>query len=315
MNILIIGAGAVGQVYARHLAKAGHRISFFVKAKYAATVAAGLHLHALGHLRTRSELWRDYRVVSQLEEVAAEQWDQVWLCVASDALRSELTDELLACAGAATVVCLQPGPDDAQRVRRQLDNAAQLVQGLITFISYQSPLPGRSGPDGMAYYLPPFAPNLFSGETARVQAVVQALKQGGMAARAVHNLDEAAGGGEGLLIPLIAALEQNDWALRGFAKSAAFTRGREAALEALAILERDHGARVAPTRFLLHPLASRALLLVAPRVVPLELEPYLHYHFSKVGVQTRQMLDSYIAMGERLQLPVIHLQELRSRLS
>lgn len=315
MKILIVGAGAVGQVYARHLAAAGHAISFFVKPQYAAALADGMALHRLRHFRTQSEVWRDYALVSTLEAVASQSWDQIWLCMASDALRSTLTRELLAQVGDATVVCLQPGPDDVEQVRNQLPQSAQLVQGLITFISYQSPLPGRSGPEGMAYYLPPMAPGIFSGEKSRVDALVQALKKGGMAARVVGDVAKSAGGGDGLLIPLIAALEQNDWRLTGFASTTAFVRGREAAAEALSILERAHGAQVAPTRLVLQPLASRALLALAPRLLPLELEPYLHYHFSKVGVQTRQMLESYIALGERLQLPVIHLQELRHRLS
>lgn len=315
MKILVVGAGAVGQVYARHLAAAGHAITFFVKPSHRAAVAGGMPLHRLRHFHTQSEIWRDYELISSLEAVAAQSWDQVWLCVASDALRSTLSRDLLAQLGGATVVCLQPGPEDVALVRGQLSDPAQLLQGLITFISYQSPLPGRSGPQGMAYYLPPLAPGIFSGEKSRVDAVVQALKKGGMAARAVVDVAKAAGGGDGLLIPLIAALEQNGWRLKGFAGTPAFVRGREAAAEALSILERAHGARVAPTRLILQPLASRALLALAPRVLPLELEPYLHYHFSKVGVQTRQMLESYIALGERLQLPVIHLQELRSRLS
>ncbi len=315
MKILVIGAGAVGQVYGRHLAAAGHEITFFVKPRYAEEVSSGLALHRLGHLRTRSETWRDYGVISSTAEIAAITWDQIWLCVASDALRSELTREILARAGKATVVCLQPGPDDAVRIREQLSSPHQVVQGLITFISYQSPLPGHSGPEGMAYYLSALAPGLFSGEAGRVKDVVQALRKGGMAARVVGSLDEEAGGGEGMLIPLVAALELNRWELGSFGRSDEFTLGREAALEALSILERDHGARVGRTRLLLNPLASRALLALAPRVLPLALEPYLEYHFSKVGTQTRQMLESYVQLGEGHGLPVRHLQELRGRLS
>jgi 2-dehydropantoate 2-reductase len=315
MNILVVGAGAVGQVYARHLAAAGHTVTFFVKPAHAPALASGLALHRLGHFRRHSETWRDYRLITSTAEIAAQAWDQVWLCMAADALRSPLTTAVLAAVGAATVVCLQPGPESADSVRAQLADPAQLVQGLITFISYQSPLPGQPEPQGMAYFLSALAPGLFSGEAAQVEAVVQALRAGGMAARPVKNLDAAASGGEGLLIPLIAALEQNGWRLRGFAGSDAFARGREAAREALAILAADRGARVAPQRLLLRSAASRALLFLAPKVLPLALEPYLRQHFSKVGAQTRLMLEGYIALGERHALPVGHLRELRSRLA
>lgn len=313
MKILIVGAGAVGQVYGRHLARAGHAVHFFVKPQHARDLEGGLPLHSLGYLRHRSEHWQDYGVLTDIAGIAATAWDQIWLCVASNALRSSLMEDILAHAGNATVVCLQPGPDDADRIRTALHSPLQVVQGLITFISYQSPLPGVPGPTGMAYFLPP-TPGLFSGERSRVQTVVQALRKGGMAAKVVDNLDEDGGGGEGFLIPLIAALEQNDWKLGNFGASTAFQLGREAATEALTILACDHGARTSRFRLLLNPFVSRALLAVAPHVLPLDLEPYLEYHFSKVGLQTRQMLESYIAMGEQHGLTVERLRELRHRL-
>jgi 2-dehydropantoate 2-reductase len=315
LRILIVGAGAVGQVYARHLAAAGHDITFFVKPAHVAGLANGLPLHRLGHFRMRSETWRDYRVISALADETATAWDQVWLCVASDALRSPLASDVLARVGRATVVCLQPGPEDGDRVKAQVADPDQVVQGLITFISYQSPLPGRPGPDGMAYYLPAVAPGLFGGEAVRTTAVVQALKKGGMAARRVDDLDQAAGGSEGVLIPLIAALEQHDWRLSGLSRSTAFARGRAAAREAVQVLAASRNAPVRMEKLLLSKPASALLLFLAPKVLPLELEPYLKYHFSKVGVQTRQMLDSYIRIGDEQELPVGNLRQLLDGLS
>lgn len=313
MRILVVGAGAVGQVYGRYLARAGHEVTFFVKPAHAPALADGLTLIRLGYFRQTPDAWRDYRVVTSPAAVAAGRWDQVWLCMSADALQAPLTGEVLAAVGAATVVCLQPGPDSAAFVRATLVDPAQLVQGLITFIAYQSPLPGLPGPAGIACYQSALAPALFSGDRMRVEAVVKALRAGGLPARAIASLDEAAGG-EGLLQPLVAALEVNGWRLGGFAASPAFRLGREAARETLAILAADRGAKVAPMRLALHPAVSRLLLFFAPRVLPLALEPYLAYHFSKVGVQTRLMLEGYIALGERHGLPVGHLRELRSAL-
>jgi len=315
MNILVVGAGAVGQVYGRHLAEAGHQVSFFVKPKHAPALAEGMPLHRLGHLTSRSENWRDYQLVTSVADVAAAHWDQVWLCMASDALRSPLSQEVITAVGQATVICLQPGPEDMALVRAHLPAAATLVQGLITFISYQSPLPGLEGPEGIAYFLSPLAPGLFSGPQQAVEAVIEALRAGGMAARAVADLEGAGAGSEAVMIPLIAALEQHDWQFSGFAGSAPLALGREAGREALAILAEDRGAKVALQKMLLTPLASRLLLLVAPKVLPLALEPYLQYHFTKVGQQTRDMLDSFARLGERHGLPTENLQRLRAGLS
>jgi ketopantoate reductase len=315
MKILLVGAGAVGQVYGRFLARAGHEVNFFVKEKHAPALAAGLPLHRLGHVRAQHEVWRDFHVVTSVDTVAATAWDQVWLCMASDALRSELSQQVLAAVGAATVVSLPPGPEDMAFIRPLLPATATLVQGLITFISYQSPLPEREGPEGIAYFVSPLAPGLFSGPRAAVQAVIAALQAGGMAAREVADLEGASAGSEAVLNPLIAALEQHDWRLTGFHSSPLLALGREAGREALDILARDRGAKVALQKMLLTPLANRLLLLLAPKVLPLELEPYLEYHFTKVGQQTRDMLDGYIRIGERHGMPTENLRRLRGGLS
>lgn len=315
MKILLVGAGAVGQVYGRHLAQAGHDVSFFVKEKYAPTLRQGLPLHRLGHLRAQHEVWAGFGVVTSVEAVATTAWDQVWLCMASDALRSELSQQILAAVGTATVVSLPPGPEDMAYIRGFLPPEATLVQGLITFISYQSPLPGREGPEGIAYFVSPLAPGLFSGPRAAVQSVIDALQAGGMAAKQVADLEGASAGSEAVLQPLIAALEQHEWKLTGFSSSPLLALGREAGREALDILARDRGAKVALQKMLLTPLANRLLLLVAPKVLPLELEPYLEYHFTKVGQQTRDMLDSYIRLGGQHGLPTDNLHRLRDGLA
>lgn len=315
MNILIVGAGAVGQVYGRHLAQAGHAVTFFVKPAHRAALANGLPLHRLGWIRHRSDTWRGYELLSDVAEVAARPWDQVWLCVAADALQAPLTAQVVRAAAGATVVCLQPGPESAAQVRAWLPAADKLVQGLIPFISYQSPLPGRPGPAGIAYFLSPLMPGLFAGDKLRTDAVVRALRAGGFPARQVRDLHRAAGGGEAVLNPLIAALETNGWRLGDFAGSDALRLGREAARETVDLLAASQGFRAAPFKLLLTETGSRLLLALAPRVLPLALEPYLAYHFGKVGVQTRQLLDSYIAVGSGQGLPVTALRELRSRLA
>ncbi|HIA02218.1 MAG TPA: hypothetical protein EYN66_09955, partial [Myxococcales bacterium] len=48
VKVLIIGAGAVGQIYGYFLQRAGAEVSFFVKDKYAEECRQGFPLH---HLR------------------------------------------------------------------------------------------------------------------------------------------------------------------------------------------------------------------------------------------------------------------------
>jgi 2-dehydropantoate 2-reductase len=312
MKILIAGAGAVGQVYGWHLHQAGHDVAFFVKAKYQNEVGAGLTLHRLG--RDTRQDWPAVRAISDLDLVAGTQWDQIWLTFASDALRGDLATALLRVIGDATVVCLQPDMEDGDYVRAHVPSPNQVVQGLITFISYQSPLPGHAGPEGIAYYLPPLAPGLFSGEAARVGAVVRALKAGGLAAKVVPDLAKTAGGAPALLQPIIAGLEASGWRIDAMMGGANLPLGLAAAREALAVAERSMGANTTALKLLLRPWVWRLLVPVIRRVLPLPLEPYLHYHFAKVGAQTRLMLDTYIRLGQQHGLDTAALQSLRAAL-
>ncbi|QNQ08956.1 ketopantoate reductase family protein [Sphingomonas alpina] len=311
MKILVVGAGAVGAVYGWHLHRAGHEVHFFVKAKFADTVSAGFTLHWLGHRATQRQDWNGVRVVTDTAAVARERWDQVWLTMSSDALRGELAAQLLAAVGTATLVCLQPDLEDADYVRGRVGAPEQVVQGLITLISYQSPLPGMDGPDGIAYYLPPLARTPFSGSLQRVADVVEALKAGGMSASAVANVATVAAGPTALMQPLIAALEVNQWRLATLPASDALRMGLAAAREALAVAQRTTGARTGRFRPLLRPWIWRLLLPLAVRLLPLPLERYLHYHFSKVGAQTRLMLATYIRLGRQHGQDTQALQNLR----
>ena len=53
---------------------------------------------------------------------------------------------------------------------------------------------------------------------------------------------------------------------------------------------------------------------VAELVRGMPLEPYLAFHFTKVGAQTRLMLDQYIERARSHNLPSTHLQSLRNAL-
>jgi Ketopantoate reductase PanE/ApbA len=314
MKILIVGAGAVGQVYGWHLRQAGHDISFFVKTKYQDEVAAGLNLYRLKHTGTRHHVWPQVQTLSALSEVAAESWDQVWLTLSSDALRGELATQLLGVVGQATVVCLQPDLEDGAYVKAHLPSPTQMVQGLITFISYQSPLPNQTGPEGIAYFLPPLSPGLFAGEHQRVHSVVQALKAGGISARITPDFAKAAAGAPALLQPLMLALEINDWQLSTLG-STHLPLGLLAAGEALDVAHTHSGADIRIMKKILIPRLWRIIIVLAKRVLPLDLEQMLHYHYSKVGVQSRLMLDTVIRLGQQHGLKTTSLQLLSTELA
>ena len=160
MKILLVGAGAVGQVYGRHLAKSGADISFFIREKYVEDCRQGFSFYPLNSFRRAREpiVWSDYSLITTINEVAQTQWDQIWLCVSSTAIRGEWLGELLSHAGKATVVSLQPGLEDRQLILNHVSEE-RLIQGMIGFISYPGPLADEILPSpGMAYWFPPPKP-------------------------------------------------------------------------------------------------------------------------------------------------------------
>jgi len=314
MNILIIGAGAVGAVYGWHLRQAGHNVVFYTKRKYQAQVSAGLTLHRITRRQTTRQDWAHPSVITSLLEVKAEPWDQVWLTIPSNALRDGSMTLLLEAIGTATLISLQPDIEDIDYVRAHVADPDQVIQGLIPFISYQSPLPHTIEPKGISYYLPPFSKGLYAGAPERLKPLLEVLHDGGLSAKGVENFHLASAANTAFLQPMIAALELNNWHLTDFPTTESAKLGLAAAREALAIVRQTVGATTTPFKPLLWEKIWTLIIPLSQYLIPLPLEAYLQYHFTKVGAQTRVMLDTYIRLGQQRGLAVEKLQELRGKL-
>lgn len=310
-SILIVGAGAVGQVYARFLMRAGAQVTFFVKEKYRAGLEGGLPLYHFRLRGYRRELLEGYRLISDPQQVAAESWDQVWLTMASDALRSDLTRQVLANTGRATVVSIQLDLEDSDFLREQVGQD-RLVQGIVNFLSYQSPLPGyHSPPAGIAWHLFPL-PGDFAGPWERLSEVVNLMDLGEFPIRAVESFERAAAPKAAMNIPLVAAMESAGWNLESCLKGPALELGLKAAREALAVVGKLYEAEdeVMPLKLMAKPFLVRNAVRTLDKVTPYDLEAYLKYHFTKVGAQTRIMLHTYRQKAEQLGLPSAALTDL-----
>lgn len=299
----MVGAGAVGQVYAHHLARGGAQVTFLVKPAHAAEVEGGLTLYPLNRRPRERNVpvrFSDYRVLTDVADVARAPWDQVYLTISSTALRAGRWFEALAGAiGAATLVLLQPGPGDRAFALEHVP-AERIVEGVITVISYRAPLPGetRFPAPGVAYWFGPLAASPLSGPADRLRPVLAALRAGGLPAKRHRDIGAASPYPTALLMPMLAALEQAGWAFRALREPGRLRLAAQAASEALAVMARHRG-RAVPWLFRLinRPLAVKVALLVAPRIMPLDLETYLRVHFTKVGDQTRDFLRTYLALG------------------
>ncbi len=143
MRILIVGAGAVGQVYGLYLQRAGAEVAVYVREKYRAGAEAGFTLYPL-HRGTppQAERFLPSAVCARPEEAtAAGPWDQLWLAVSSVAVRGGWLGPLIEAAQPRFVVGLQPGPEERDFLLQHIP-AERAVFGGIGMISYQAPLPG-----------------------------------------------------------------------------------------------------------------------------------------------------------------------------
>lgn len=318
MNVLVVGAGAVGQVYGRHLALGGAHVHYFVRARYVDELRRGLAFYPLNRRKPRAAAVTmavaPTDIVTTVEEVRAIAWDQVYLCVSSPALRGPWLAELVAAIGDATVVALQPGQEDRDCILAAGVSADRLVSGMITVVSYHAPLPGEAVPvPAMAYWFPPLAPAPFSGPAERTRAVVAALRTGKQPAKVGRDVSAQVRFPSALLMVLLTALESAGWSFRALSTSAVIAQVRPAVLEAYAVLEAAYGVR-APRRlkFLARPFCLRRVMTLARWLMPMPIETYLRVHFTKVNDQTRMFMAGYLEQGVKLGVPTPALAALEA---
>ena len=300
----------MGQVFARHLAQGGAEVTLLVREKYAAECRAGFPMYSLNrarHFRTIPEWFHGALVITSPEDVRAQRWDQVYVTVSSAALRGAWFEELARDIGDATLVLLQPGPDDRDYALAHVP-AERLVQGVISLVSYAAPLPGetRFPEPGMAYWFPP-APSPFSGPEARRDEVVNALKRGGMPAARHADVSRVVDFPNAGSMPLLLHLEASNWSFaRAFHDD---RRGLDASLaagrQAMAVVAKRSGRRVPLLlRLGLRGVTLRLGTALARFIVPFDLETYVRAHFTKVADQTRMVVGRFVALGRERGLPV-----------
>ena len=308
-RILVIGSGAVGAVYAQALVNAGSLVTFLVRDPASPNASMPRTLFRYGLLGGKTRQQQQYlRVVSQ----ATDHYDQVWLCTPSSALKSDWLPGQLAKIGARTpLIAWTPDISDLDLLRQW--HPGPISQGLIGLISFQCPLPGTSGPEGIGYLAPPGSGVLDDDEHGRQAAAL--LRRGGVPANTRDDLPWWEARMACVNICAIAALEQEDWSLAGLRRSSRLTlaarAGKEAAAGCAAYLGVPTGLfPMVPTRLII-----KTALLLGPRVMPFPLETYLRYHFTKVGDQTRQIIDGWIEQCRTHQLPHDNLTALRAGLT
>ena len=301
MNVLIVGAGSIGQLYGHMLQRGGATVGVYVKPKYVNDAEQGYRLYNRKKGLDSPEHFAPEAVHTAPEGLQDADYDAAVLCIPSTALRGPWLSELTEALGDAAIVSLTPGLEDRDYIAQFVEEE-RLATGLITAVSYPAPLPGETtDAPGTAYWLPPLTPAMFDGPDEHLRPLMKSLKSGGMSTRQVDNLARLSAFGSGVLMPLVASLESVDWSMDTFKRSNDHRELFDNACDEISTVIEDHlGAKPPlPIRFI-GKTTIKGALMMAPIAAPFDLETYLQVHFTKVGEQTRQFLETYIELrGER----------------
>jgi hypothetical protein len=316
MKILIVGAGAVGKIYGRALAMGGAEVHFFVKEKYVEPMKKGFSVYVLNDAKHRFTPLRmaGYGVLSQNAEVKKQTWDYVLLSVSSTALRGPWLEELIAAMGNAALVTLQPGLHDREYILERFP-AERLIDGTISIVSYETPLPGekRTVP-GMAYWIPPGGSAAFSGANRLVKPLLETFRRGNLAVHPVNDARKENGAAGPILNLMILALESCGWSFEKLSHHLNLKMACAAMPEAIRIHCQKNELKPPPIFWLLRPWFFRFILMLSKHLVPFDFETYLRIHFTKVRAQTHEGLEDFIAYGEKIGLETQKLRALRQKI-
>jgi hypothetical protein len=303
MNVLVVGAGALGRVFGGRLAAGGASVSVLVKPGQRSAAERGYPLLRLHRVRSAvPAMFTPARVFADAGEVTGD-WDAVWLCVHSPALGEHWIEALRARIGSASVVTIGQGLSDRTALERHWPSA-QILELVPSLLAFEENTPA------IAYWVPPGVPLQVAGEPGRAKQIVGALRRGGLAAwytgtRGRGSLMAA------LNLPYFVALETAGWS---------FDR-LETQLELPAAAARE-AARVTakalstapPPSLATSPPVVRIGLRVLRWLAPFDFEQYARRHFTKIGAQTREMLDVWIETARSFGLSSAHIEQLRSAL-
>ena len=315
-HVVIVGAGAVGLTYGRALQRAGLRVSVYVREKYAAECRAGMRLYRIhGKRGRREETFTPHRVFTDASQMRDIKVDQIWLCMSTTGLKSAIDNDprfcaLLHLASRGTLVAMQPGLDVPEMLAPFVPRD-RLVMGGIAMVSYQvSELldPHLERP-GVAYMFS--GPSPFTG--AGAETIVNWLKRGGCSARVHENTLSMMAFGTSTLMPTITALRGAGWKFSEMRRGEWTSLAADACAEARAISARELDVAAPPLLALLRGPALSLLTRIAPALLPFDVEPYLEYHFTKVGDQGALLMNDYIARGEALSMKTEALRALETR--
>jgi len=320
LKVLLVGSGAVGQVFGLYLIEAGVELGFYARPASAdklkqALEHGGIPLFQTSYFRRGDPVahrLENYQVVTDVAESQRFKPDQIWFTTPSPVYYSEWFREFLQKVPSERVVCFAPEGGRSEFFPES-GGEDRLVFGGITFISWQGDLEGGSGrPEGVNFWLPPLLGIPLIGTEKACREVEELLKKAGFRTMVKKkDFHKTLASVTAVMLAFVAGLELSGWSFRAFRKSPWLKRAACGSREA--VLSQLTGTGIF-TRTLLRILFSSTGFFLAtiflPLLFPFDLEKYLKFHYLKTRDQTLTLLDVFARDGKRRGLPVENIQVL-----
>lgn len=308
MKVLVVGAGAVGQVYGRALVRGGAKVTYLVKPKHLEEARKGFVLYPFNEGREPVR-FTDYELVTE----PGPGYDVIILTIPTPAMRVPgFLEDLAARSGDAAILTTQPGLEDAALVAQHVGEERTVV-GMIGLMAYFAPLPGETLPEpGVAYWLPPGAGCHVSG--ARARPIAKVLHDGGLRSKVLRDVVLSRAFGGAVLDSFVSGLEAAGWnaaTLKGDRELRRLTA--RAARESAAITARARNVKVPFGLSLLGPTAVRLVVGLLGKLAPFDIATFFKVHYTKVGEQRRTLAAETEARAHELGVAIPSLEALHQR--
>jgi 2-dehydropantoate 2-reductase len=315
VNILIVGAGAIGKIYAYHLSKGGARVSFFVKEKYAQETKAGFQLYPLRHFQNyqtqKPIFWKAHSVFSNPADLKNEKWDYVILAMSSPALRSGWLEPFLVNVKGSNIVSLQPGMHDHDFLIHRVSER-KLIESTLACVSMDVPLADEPVvTPGTAFWFPPLAKAMMSGEEIILGPLMEIFEKGGLPAHRTRHAHLVNLVTNPFLTLFVTVLKQSGWSFSTLRHSRARKPLCLALREAAAIQAHYFEVKSPLGVRFVKPWMINIFLNMAPWGAPFPVEACLKKHFTKVWDQMAEHLDQLISYGKEHGMAVGALESLK----
>ena len=315
MKVIIVGCGAIGQVFALFLQKAGVELGLYDRPETVEKLKKALEMGGLPLFRFRKRdsipyRLENYQVLTDVVECQRFSPDQIWFATPSPVYYSEWFREFLLHVPSQRVVCFAPEggrPEFFPEGDGRNMTGDRMVFGGITFMSWQGDLDGGGGQSSeVNFWLPPFIAIPLTGTKKACREVAVLLKNGGF--RATVQKQDARptlAPVTAVMTAFMAGLELSGWTFGEFRKSPWLKCAASASREGFLSQNPDADGM---TRALLGLLcSSKGFVLVTlflPLLFPFDLEKYCKFHYTKTRDQTLNLLNVFERDGKSQGFPM-----------